>query len=119
MKTVSTAKTRPFALHLGNVNNSKSLRTNPFPLLQQPRHYPKQLHTQKPTTPTPTNNPAPTTTKMEGYLPQTYYEPNGFLNFALDMGSVMLVLLAGFIAAAYGMTSKSSPGKSYHSLVFE
>ncbi|KAI4918513.1 hypothetical protein J4E90_002898 [Alternaria incomplexa] len=46
---------------------------------------------------------------MEGYLPQTYYEPNGFLNFALDMGSVMLVLLAGFIAAEYGMTSKSSP----------
>ncbi|KAI4663691.1 uncharacterized protein J4E78_004108 [Alternaria triticimaculans] len=46
---------------------------------------------------------------MEGYLPQTHYEPNGFLNFALDMGSVMFVLLAGFIAAAYGMTSKSSP----------
>ncbi|KAI4935734.1 hypothetical protein J4E86_011355 [Alternaria arbusti] len=46
---------------------------------------------------------------MEGYLPQTYYEPNGLLTFALDMGSVMLVLLAGFIAAAYGMTSKSSP----------
>ncbi|KAI4639011.1 hypothetical protein J4E93_009500 [Alternaria ventricosa] len=46
---------------------------------------------------------------MEGYLPQTYYEPNGLLTFALDMGAVMLVLLAGFIAAAYGMTSKSSP----------
>jgi len=56
---------------------------------------------------------------MEGYLPQTYYDPNGLLTFALDMGSVMLVLLAGFIAAAYGMTSKSSPGKFYHSLVFE
>ena len=115
MKTVSTAKTRPFAIHLGNVNNSKSLRTYPFPLLQQLRHYSKQLHTQKTTTPTP----APTTTKMEGYLPQTYYDPNGLLTFALDMGSVMLVLLAGFIAAAYGMTSKSSPGKFYHSLVFE
>jgi len=56
---------------------------------------------------------------MEGYLPQTYYEPNGPLTFALDMGSVIFILLAGFIAAAYGMTSKSSPGKSHHLLVFE
>lgn len=120
MKTVSTAKTRPFAFHLGDVNNSKTLRTNPFPLLQRLRHYPKQLHIQKSTTLTHTSKPAPTTTKMEAYFPPRYYEPrSGFLTFALVMGPVMFILLAGFVAAVYDMTSKSSPGKSHHSLVSE
>jgi hypothetical protein len=57
---------------------------------------------------------------MEAHLPPRYYEPHsGSVTFALDMGVVMLVLLAGYLAAVYGMTAKSSLGKSYGSLFFK
>jgi hypothetical protein len=57
---------------------------------------------------------------MEAYLPPRYYEPrSGIFTFALAMGSVMFVLLAAYMAAAYGMTVKPSPGTSYPSLVFK
>jgi hypothetical protein len=57
---------------------------------------------------------------MEAYLAPRYYEPhNDLLTIALSMSFVIFVLITGYKVAAYGITAKSSPGKSYRLSLFE